>query len=47
MGPIYDRTQEHLGSADAAIIMMRRLLMRLAHQLEEGQSPSPPSTAKS
>jgi hypothetical protein len=39
MGPIYDRTQEHLGSADAAIIMMRRLLMRLAQQLEEGQEP--------
>jgi len=39
MGPIYDRTQEHLGSADAAIIMMRRLLMRLARQLEEGQEP--------
>jgi phthalate 4,5-dioxygenase len=39
MGPIYDRTEEHLGSADAAIIMMRRLLLRLAHQLEEGQEP--------
>jgi phthalate 4,5-dioxygenase oxygenase subunit len=39
MGPIYDRTQEHLGSADAAIIMMRRLLMRLAAHLEEGQEP--------
>jgi phthalate 4,5-dioxygenase len=39
MGPIYDRTQEHLGSADAAIIMMRRLLMRLAQQLEEGHEP--------
>jgi hypothetical protein len=39
MGPIYDRTQEHLGSADAAIIMMRRVLMRLAKQLEEGQEP--------
>jgi len=39
MGPIYDRTQEHLGSADAAIIMMRRVLMRLAQQLEEGQEP--------
>jgi phenylpropionate dioxygenase-like ring-hydroxylating dioxygenase large terminal subunit len=39
MGPIYDRTQEHLGSSDAAIILMRRLLMRLAQQLEEGQEP--------
>ncbi|MBV9582898.1 MAG: aromatic ring-hydroxylating dioxygenase subunit alpha [Chloroflexi bacterium] len=39
MGRLYDRTQEHLGSADAAIIMMRRLLTRLAKQLEEGQEP--------
>ncbi|HEY2593415.1 MAG TPA: Rieske 2Fe-2S domain-containing protein [Chloroflexota bacterium] len=39
MGPIYDRTQEHLGSADAAIIMMRRLLTRLAQQLEAGTEP--------
>ena len=39
MGRLYDRTQEHLGSADAAIIMMRRLLMQLAHKLEEGEEP--------
>jgi phenylpropionate dioxygenase-like ring-hydroxylating dioxygenase large terminal subunit len=39
MGPIYDRTQEHLGSADAAIIMMRRLLIKLSQQLEEGVEP--------
>jgi hypothetical protein len=39
MGRLYDRTEEHLGSADAAIIMMRRLLARLAKQLEEGQEP--------
>jgi phenylpropionate dioxygenase-like ring-hydroxylating dioxygenase large terminal subunit len=39
MGPIYDRTQEHLGSADAAIILMRRLLIRLSEQLEAGTEP--------
>jgi hypothetical protein len=39
MGRIYDRTKEHLGSADTAIIMMRRLLMRLARELEEGKEP--------
>ena len=39
MGPIYDRTKEHLGSADTAIIMMRRLLMRLARELEAGVEP--------
>jgi len=31
-------TSRYVGE-DAAIIMMRRLLMRLAHQLEEGQDP--------
>jgi len=39
MGRIYDRTKEHLGSADTAIIMMRRTLMRLARELEEGKEP--------
>jgi phthalate 4,5-dioxygenase oxygenase subunit len=39
MGPIYDRSQEHLGSADSAIIMMRRRLMQLARELEDGQEP--------
>jgi phthalate 4,5-dioxygenase oxygenase subunit len=39
MGPIYDRTQEHLGSADSAIIMMRRRLMQMAHELEQGIEP--------
>ncbi len=39
MGAIYERTHEHLGSADTAIIMMRRLLMRLARELEQGVPP--------
>jgi len=39
MGPIYNRTKEHLGSADTAIIMMRRLLMKLARELEAGAEP--------
>jgi phenylpropionate dioxygenase-like ring-hydroxylating dioxygenase large terminal subunit len=39
MGRLYDRTKEHLGSADTAIIMMRRLLMRLARELVEGKEP--------
>jgi phenylpropionate dioxygenase-like ring-hydroxylating dioxygenase large terminal subunit len=39
MGAIYDRTKEHLGSADTAIIMMRRLLMKLARDLEGGAEP--------
>ena len=39
MGPIYDRSGEHLGSADSAIIMMRKQIMRLARELQEGKEP--------
>jgi phthalate 4,5-dioxygenase len=39
MGAICDRTQEHLGSADTAIIVMRRLLMRMARRVQEGSEP--------
>jgi nitrite reductase/ring-hydroxylating ferredoxin subunit len=40
MGPIIDRTQEHLGSVDALIIQMRRRLMQSARSLLEGESPA-------
>jgi phenylpropionate dioxygenase-like ring-hydroxylating dioxygenase large terminal subunit len=39
MGKIFDRSRERLGSADTAIIMMRRLMMRLARELEQGKEP--------
>ena len=39
MGPIYDRTKEHLGSADTAIIQMRRLLIAAVHDVEDGRDP--------
>jgi hypothetical protein len=39
MGPILDRTTEHLGAADTAIIVMRRVLMRLARRLADGTEP--------
>jgi hypothetical protein len=39
MGPIYDRTQEHLGSADTAIIQMRRLLIQATEDVAEGRDP--------
>jgi hypothetical protein len=39
MGPIMDRTREHLGAADTAIIVMRRMLMRMARRLAEGVEP--------
>ena len=40
MGPIYDRTQEHLGSADTAIIQMRRLLLEAVHDVAGGSRPA-------
>jgi nitrite reductase/ring-hydroxylating ferredoxin subunit len=40
MGAIYDRTREHLGSSDTAVIAMRRQLLGLARQLEAGVEPS-------
>jgi len=39
MGPIYDRTQEHLGSADTAIIQMRRLLLEAVRDVAAGRDP--------
>jgi phthalate 4,5-dioxygenase oxygenase subunit len=36
MGAICDRTQEHLGTTDLAIIAMRRQLLRMARDLEQG-----------
>ena len=40
MGPIYDRTQEHLGSTDAMVIQVRHRLLDAAHALrEEGITP--------
>jgi hypothetical protein len=34
-----DRTNEHLGAADTAVIVMRRVLMRLARRLQDGIEP--------
>jgi nitrite reductase/ring-hydroxylating ferredoxin subunit len=39
MGETVDRSKEHLGAADAAIIVMRRYLMRMARRLEDGVEP--------
>ncbi len=38
MGPIQDRTQEHLGRSDVAIIRYRRLLRQAIKALEDGNS---------
>jgi phenylpropionate dioxygenase-like ring-hydroxylating dioxygenase large terminal subunit len=41
MGPIVDRTKEHLGTADIVCIAVRRRLAALAKQLEQGTPPYP------
>ena len=38
-GPIYDRTREHLGSTDIALIRMHRQLLRAAKGLADGEQP--------
>jgi hypothetical protein len=37
MGPICDRTQEHLGTSDKAVIFYRRLLLRKLKEMAEGK----------
>ena len=39
--PLYDRTQEHLGSSDAMVIMVRRQLLNAARALRERDEPPP------
>jgi phthalate 4,5-dioxygenase len=39
MGPIQDRTKEHLGTSDTAIIAARRRLIRAARELREAAPP--------
>jgi phthalate 4,5-dioxygenase oxygenase subunit len=42
MGAFLDRSDEHLGTSDAAIIFMRRLLMAAAERLQQGIEPELP-----
>ncbi|HEV7664100.1 MAG TPA: Rieske 2Fe-2S domain-containing protein [Chloroflexota bacterium] len=39
MGPIYDRTREHLGASDVAVIRMRRLMLDSVQRFQEGGAP--------
>ena len=39
MGAIMDRTREHLGTTDMAIILYRRQMLRLARALQQGVEP--------
>ena len=41
MGPIYDRTQEHLGTSDAMVIRTRRRVLSAARALREAKAPPP------
>ncbi len=45
MGTIYDRSQEHLGTTDKAIIRMRNILIDAARDLANGIEP--PATGPS
>jgi phenylpropionate dioxygenase-like ring-hydroxylating dioxygenase large terminal subunit len=37
MGPIVDRSKEHLGTSDKAVIFYRRLLLRKLQEMDEGK----------
>ncbi|HEX3592606.1 MAG TPA: Rieske 2Fe-2S domain-containing protein [Pseudonocardiaceae bacterium] len=39
MGGIYDRSQEHLGTTDRAVIRMRQILLKAAKGLADGKEP--------
>jgi nitrite reductase/ring-hydroxylating ferredoxin subunit len=41
-GPIADRTREHLGTSDKAVIAFRRRLIEAAQRLEQGLEPQAP-----
>ncbi|MEA2639966.1 MAG: phthalate 4,5-dioxygenase [Chloroflexota bacterium] len=42
MGPIVDRTQEHLGTSDLAVIGLRRRLLSMMKELQQGVEPAAP-----
>lgn len=39
MGPLYDRSKEHLGVSDTAVIAMRKYLLDAVKTLQEGKEP--------
>jgi nitrite reductase/ring-hydroxylating ferredoxin subunit len=46
MGQLVDRSKEHLGHSDLAIVRFRRLMLRLAKDLAAGQAPVAAADAK-
>jgi phthalate 4,5-dioxygenase len=39
MGPIFDRSQEHLGATDRGVTLLRRMLLRALDDVEAGRDP--------
>ncbi|NIO08629.1 MAG: phthalate 4,5-dioxygenase, partial [Deltaproteobacteria bacterium] len=39
MGPIYDRSKEHLGASDVAVIAVRKCLLNAVQALMKGNEP--------
>lgn len=39
MGPIYDRTKEHLGASDVAVIRLRRFLLEAVKGFQQSDTP--------
>jgi phthalate 4,5-dioxygenase len=39
MGPIVDRTREVLGHSDRAVVLFRRMMLKLAADLAAGREP--------
>ncbi|BCB77884.1 Rieske 2Fe-2S domain-containing protein [Phytohabitans flavus] len=46
MGPILDRSEEHLGVSDIAIVAMRRALLRMIRDLRNGVEPALPHNSE-
>ena len=46
MGPIVDRSREHLGASDLGVIATRRMLLKQLEALQNGQEPSQPHTPR-
>jgi phenylpropionate dioxygenase-like ring-hydroxylating dioxygenase large terminal subunit len=46
MGPIQDRTREHLGPTDLGIVEFRKLVMGAARALQQGEAPKATQAAK-
>jgi hypothetical protein len=40
MGAVYDRTKEHLGTSDSAVIATRRLLLQAVRDVAAGKAPA-------